>query len=45
MDGFSVIIVDSTDYGPAVLDHCLLEAGFADGAQIGRDFDLATGMA
>ena len=31
------------DYGPAVLDHCLVEAGFAEGVQIGKGFDVATG--
>ena len=41
--GFSVLIVCCADYGPAVLDHCLLEAGFADGVQIGKGFDVATG--
>ncbi|KAL8598247.1 hypothetical protein ACOMHN_035197 [Nucella lapillus] len=37
-------LVSHLDYGPAVLDHCLLEAGFAEHAQIGKGFNIDTDM-
>lgn len=32
-------------YGPAVIEHCLLEAGFSADVKIGKGFDLSEGAA
>ncbi|KAK7505562.1 hypothetical protein BaRGS_00003307 [Batillaria attramentaria] len=37
-------LVSHLDYGPAVLEHCLLEVGLGEGTKIGKGFDIATDM-
>ncbi|XP_078591678.1 ribosome quality control complex subunit NEMF-like isoform X2 [Branchiostoma floridae x Branchiostoma japonicum] len=40
-DALKRILNSKLVYGPAVLDHCLLNAGFPEGAKVGRDFDVS----
>lgn len=32
-----------TDYGPAVIEHCLQSAGFPENVKVGKGFDITTG--
>ncbi|XP_076463782.1 ribosome quality control complex subunit NEMF-like [Babylonia areolata] len=43
-DSLRRTLVPHLDYGPAVLDHCLLEAGFPDNVQIGKGFSVDNDM-
>ncbi|XP_078672293.1 ribosome quality control complex subunit NEMF-like isoform X3 [Branchiostoma floridae x Branchiostoma belcheri] len=40
-DSLKKILNSKLVYGPAVLDHCLLNAGFPEGAKVGKDFDVS----
>ncbi|XP_066282400.1 ribosome quality control complex subunit NEMF-like isoform X1 [Branchiostoma lanceolatum] len=40
-DSLKRILNSKLVYGPAVLDHCLLKAGFPEGAKVGKDFDVS----
>ena len=31
------------DYGPALLDHCLLEVGFSENVKLGKGFNITEG--
>jgi hypothetical protein len=33
-----------TEYGPAVIDHCLLGAGLPENVKIGKGFTVAEGL-
>lgn len=37
-------LISHLDYGPAVLEHCLLEVGLSEGAKIGKGFSISTDM-
>ncbi|KAH3859417.1 ribosome quality control complex subunit NEMF-like [Dreissena polymorpha] len=43
-DPLKKFLIPHLDYGPAVIDHCLLTAGFPDNVRIGKGFDITTDM-
>ncbi|XP_071079995.1 ribosome quality control complex subunit NEMF-like [Haliotis cracherodii] len=43
-DPLKKLLVPNLDYGPALLDHCLLGAGFAENCRIGKGFDISQDM-
>ncbi|GFN73720.1 nuclear export mediator factor nemf-like, partial [Plakobranchus ocellatus] len=43
-DVLKKILVPNLDYGPAIVEHVLLGAGFAENAKIGKGFDLNTDL-
>ncbi|XP_046545079.1 nuclear export mediator factor NEMF-like [Haliotis rubra] len=43
-DPLKKLLVPNLDYGPAVLDHCLLGAGFTENCRIGKGFDISKDM-
>ncbi len=39
-DNLKKILVPKTDFGPSLVEHVLLEHGFAANSRVGKDFDI-----
>ncbi|XP_052768636.1 ribosome quality control complex subunit NEMF-like [Mya arenaria] len=44
-DPLKKLLIPHLDYGPAMIEHCLVTAGFPDSVKIGKGFDITTDMA
>lgn len=43
-DMLKKILIPHLDYGPAIIEHCLMGAGIPENAKIGRGFDMSKDM-